>query len=377
MSMKTAVLVNQSTGYLTVDICNAFAKKYDKVILLAGRVGIFSRKLSEKVEVVSITSYDKSSIIKRLKTWIKGSFQIKKYLSTLNDPVDVLYFTNPPMSYLWADRMKHRFGIVEYDIYPDALRNVKCPSFIVKWWAQRNKDIFKKSVGIITLSDGMKDQLTQYIEPNKIKVIYNWGASEEAKKVNPQDNVFAKKYNLTDKFVVMYSGNIGYTHNVETVIDVAIRYRDNKNIVFLIIGEGGKKAALIKRANDEKLDNIIFSDYLPADDVKYSMSCANLGVVTLTEETARVSVPSKTYNLLSYSIPLLSIAPKESELGKIISEYGCGASFEKDNVEGIVQFINNCMTNKSAYAELCLNAKTTSSNFTFANADLYPLIFRK
>lgn len=373
--MKTAVLVNQSTGYLTVDICNAFAKKYDKVILLAGRVGTFSRKLSEKVEIVSITPYDKSSILKRLKTWIKGSFQIKKYLSTFEEPVDVLYFTNPPMSYLWADKMKHRFGIVEYDIYPDALRNVKCPAFIMKWWTKRNIEIFKKSVGIITLSDGMKDQLTQYTEPNKIKVIYNWGANEDAKKVNTQDNVFAKKYNLTDKFVVMYSGNIGYTHNVETLIDVAIRYRDNKYIVFLIIGEGGKKATLMKRANDEKLDNVIFSDYLSAEEVKYSMSCANLGVVTLTEQTAKVSVPSKTYNLLSYGIPLLSIAPKESELRKIIQENNCGASFENDNVEGIVSFIEECMANKSAYMELCLNAKITSSKFSYANADLYPNIF--
>lgn len=375
--MKSIVLVNQSTGYLTVDVCNAFAKNYDRVVLLAGRVGTFSRKLSDKVEVVSITPYDKSSIIRRLKTWIISSFQIKKYLSRLYEPVDVLYFTNPPMSYLWADKMKHRFGIVEYDIYPDALANVKCPSFITKWWAKRNIEIFRKSVGIATLSDGMKDQLKQYVDSDKIKVIYNWGGNEEAEKVDPQDNAFAKKYNLTDKFVVMYSGNIGYTHNVETIIDVAAKCKNNKNIVFLIIGEGGKKSALMKRANDEKLDNVIFSDYLPAEDVKYSMSCANLGVVTLTEETAKVSVPSKTYNLLSYGIPLLSIAPKESELGKIIKENKCGASFEKDNIVGIVNFIEECMSDKSAYDELSMHAKKASSRFSYANAELYPLIFKK
>lgn len=375
--MKTAVLVNQSTGYLTVDICNAFAKKYDKVILLAGRVGTFSRKLSEKVEIVSITPYDKSSILKRLKTWIKGSFQIKKYLSTFEDQVDVLYFTNPPMSYLWADKMKHRFGIVEYDIYPDALANVKCPSFITKWWTKRNREIFRKSVGIATLSDGMKNQLKQYADSDKIKVIYNWGGNEEAEKIDPQANAFAKKYNLTDKFVVMYSGNIGYTHNVETIIDVAIKCKNNKNIVFLIIGEGGKKSALMKRANDEKLDNVIFSDYLPAEDVKYSMSCAYLGVVTLTEETAKVSVPSKTYNLLSYGIPLLSIAPKKSELVKIIQENNCGASFEKDNIDGIVRFIEECMADKNMYDTLCRNAKMASQEFTYANADLYTQFFLK
>ncbi|MDE6338558.1 MAG: glycosyltransferase family 4 protein [Muribaculaceae bacterium] len=375
--MKTAVLVNQSTGYLTVDICNAFAKQYDKVVLLAGRIETFSRKLSDNIQIVYICPYDKSSIARRLKTWIKGSLKIKKYLSSLDESVDILYFTNPPMSYLWADKMKHRFGIVEYDIYPDALRNVKCPSVVMKWWAKRNREIFRKSVGIITLSNGMKEQLTKYVEAKKIKVIYNWGANEDRLKVNAEDNIFAKKFNLNDKFVVMYSGNIGYTHNVETIIDVAIKCKDNSNIIFLIIGEGGKKSTLMKKANDEKLDNVIFSDYLPVEDVKYSMSCANLGVVTLTDETAKVSVPSKTYNLLSYAIPLLSIAPKESELGKVIKEYKCGGSFEKDNVDGIVKFIEGCISDKSAYNELIVNAKIASSKFTYKNADSYPLIFKR
>lgn len=373
--MKTAVLVNQSTGYLTVDICNAFAERYDRVILLAGRVSTFSRKLSSKVEVVQICQYDKSSIVKRLKTWIKGSLQIKKYLKGLDDCVDVLYFTNPPMSYLWADKMKHRFGIVEYDIYPDALRNVKCPSLVINWWSKRNKKIFQKSAGLITLSDGMKDQLTQYCDADKITVVYNWGADNDIQKVSEGDNIFANKYNLSEKFVVMYSGNIGYTHNVETIIDVANKCKNNRDIVFLMIGEGGKKSALMKRVNDEKLDNVIFSDYLPAEDIKYSMSCANLGVVTLTEETAKVSVPSKTYNLISYGIPLLSISPKESELGKIINEYNCGASFEKDNLDGIVSFIEKCMTDKKSYVELQSNAKQASSKFDYTNAQLYPPIF--
>ena len=375
--MKTAVLVNQSTGYLTVDICNAFTKQYDKVILLAGKISTFSRKLSDKVEIIEICPYDKSSVVKRLKTWIKGSLQIKKYLLGLDESVDVLYFTNPPMSYLWADKMKHRFGIVEYDIYPDALRNVKCPSVIMKWWTKRNREIFRKSAGIITLSDGMKGQLTKYVEADKIKVIYNWGANLEIHKVKAEDNIFASKFNLNDKFVVMYSGNIGYTHNVETIIDVAIRCKDNRNIIFLIIGEGGKKPSLMKRANSEKLNNVIFSDYLPAEEVKYSMSCANLGVVTLTDETAKVSVPSKTYNLLSYGIPLLSIAPKESELGKIIKENNCGASFEKDNIEDIVKFLEECIADKSAYDELSENSKKAASKFTYKNADSYPLIFKR
>ncbi len=373
--MKSIVLVNQSTGYLTVDVCNAFAKKYDEVKIIAGRVSSYPRSLDPKIEVIPICKYNKSSIAKRLYSWIKGSLQIKKYLKNLDSSVDVLYFTNPPMSYLWADKMKNKFGIVEYDIYPDALRNVKCPSFIINWWSKRNKQIFKRASGIITLGEGMKEQLTKYCEPEIIKVIHNWGAQNNAQLVNEEDNVFVKKHNLKGKFIVLYSGNIGYTHNVESIIDMAEKLKGNNDIVFVIIGEGGKKETLIKMAKDKSLDNVLFSDYLPSEDVKYSMSCANLGVVTLTKETALVSVPSKTYNLLSYGIPLLNISTPDSELGKIITQTGCGESFEPDDIAGISKYINSCISNKTVYEKYRQSAKKAGKMFTSANADGYTTIF--
>ena len=217
--MKTAILVNQSTGYLTVDVCNAFSERYDRVILLAGSVSSYPHTLHPEIEVVSICKYDKSSVLKRVKTWVKGAIEIKKFLGSFKDDAEVLYFTNPPLSYLWADKMNYRFGIVEYDIYPDALLNVRCPKMIMRWWTKRNKKIFDKAVGIVTLSEGMKQQLTKYVSPERIKVIPNWGAEDRVEKVSDAENPFVKLHNLQNKFVVMYSGNVGYTHNVETVIN--------------------------------------------------------------------------------------------------------------------------------------------------------------
>lgn len=374
--MKIAVLVNQSTGYLTVDICNAFTKHYEKVILLAGKVETFSRQLSENVEVVEICQYDKSSILKRLSTWIRGSIQIKKFLSSLDEPVDVLYFTNPPMSYLWADKMKHRFGIVEYDIYPDALNNVKCPSFIKKWWTKRNREIFGKSVGIITLSDGMKDLLTQYVDTDKIKVIYNWAADEDVETVLPENNIFAERYALTNKFVVMYSGNIGFTHNVGILIELANSLRNYDDIRFLIIGEGGKKKDLEKLVEHLNLTNVIFSSYLPYSQIKYSFSCASIGLVSLAQGDGSVSVPSKTYNLLSYGLPILCVSSEDSELNKIITKYECGVSFNGFEKDKMKDFIIKCLQHRDYYAYLCEKSYMTSKNFTWKNANDYLEIFK-
>lgn len=374
--MKTAVIINQSTSYLTVDVCNAFMKSYDRVILLTGQVKEFCRKNDSRIEIIPICKYDRSSVIKRLKSWITGYFQIKKFLKNNSFKKDVLYFTNPPISYMLADKFTDRFAIVIYDLYPDVLRNIKCPKFFINRWAEKNNRIFNNASGLITLSEGMKLQISKYCKNKLINVIPNWSSSEIIEYVDDNVNPIIEKFNLGKKFVILYSGNIGYTHNVETIIEVANILKDDSKFAFLIIGDGGKKSALVDKSNQLGLKNVYFSDFLPADQLKYSLSCANIGVVTLTSETAQSSVPSKTYNLLAYGIPILNIAPKESELGNIIRENNCGSSYEASDIEGIKNFIIECQRNENLYGSLKNNATRTSSLFTYANAKQYLEVFK-
>ena len=152
----------------------------------------------------------------------------------------------------------------------------------------------------------MKRLLSKYVDENRVKVIYNWSSNSDLRPIAKSDNPFILEHHLQDKFVVMYSGNIGYTHNVELIIELAIRFKDDNSIHFVIIGNGGKKQDLLKQAEMNGLQNCTFLDWQPADRIKYSLAAADLSVVTLTEETALVSVPSKTYNILAIGSPLLS-----------------------------------------------------------------------
>lgn len=375
MHPGTLVIVNQSTGALTIDVCNAFVGKYKTIYLICGRVSEDSVPLHPSIKVLNIVPYQKGSIFKRIKTWGQGSLQMKRVLKNIEGPKDVLYFTNPPMSYLWADKMDDRFGIVEYDLYPDALSNIHCPKIIINWWANRNKAIFAKSCGIITLSDGMKRQVAQYCSPDIISVIPNWSTFGKPEFVAENENPFIKSLGLEGKFIVMYSGNIGYTHNVETLVGVAHEMKDDPRVVFLIIGEGGKKAALQEMADNLGLKNVIFHTYLPFDEIKYSMNTASLGVVTLTPETANVSVPSKTYNYLGYGLPILNIAPPNTEVGAILDKYECGASYRPDDIKGIAEFIRQCSQDFHYMSNLKTNTLTAGQDFTSANAKEYVKIF--
>ena len=122
--MKKVVLINQSTGYLMVDIVNAYASKYDRVSLMAGSIKVTERSLKDEVEVDKIIAYNRDSSLKRIFTWCWGTIQIFFKLLFNYRGYEIVYVTNPPMCYLLPLLLRHPFSVIVYDIYPDALRNI-------------------------------------------------------------------------------------------------------------------------------------------------------------------------------------------------------------------------------------------------------------
>jgi len=371
--MKKVVLVNQSTGYLMIDIVNAYAEEYDEVVLLAGSIKVTERQLNEKVKVKKIVAYNRNSSIKRLLTWGWGSLQIFNRLLFKYRKYEVVYVTNPPMAYLSSLLLKNPFSIIVYDTYPDALSNIgiKKTNWIYKKWTKWNEKLFAKAKKIVTLSDGMADRLSNYVDRSKITVVPNWASKESFKPIDKKENPFVKEHGLEDKFIVLYSGNMGFTHNVGTLVEVANRLKENKQVHFMLVGDGKKKPELQQMVKVYGLNNCTFLDWQPADKLQYSLASADLGVITLNDETALVSVPSKTYNLLAVGAPLLCIAPKESEIANMVAQNGNGACFLPEQNEGIAEFIEGLASDEVKRKEMVANSLNASKKYTYANAKLY------
>lgn len=371
--MKRVVLVNQSTGYLMIDIANAYAEVYDEVVLLAGSIKVTERTLNEKIKLKHIVAYDRSSSIKRLLTWGLASLQIFNRFLLKYRKYEVVYVTNPPMAYLSSLVLKNPFSIIVYDTYPDALKNVGIGegNIIYKWWSRWNRQLFTKAQKIVTLSDGMADCLANYVEREKISVVPNWASKSTFGPVAKLENPFVKEHGLENKFTVMYSGNMGFTHNVETIVEVAKKLADDERIHFMLIGDGKKKPELQEMCCNYGVKNCTFLDWQPADMLQYSLSSADLGVITLNDETAKVSVPSKTYNLLAVGAPLLCIVPAESELASIVAKYKNGACFQPNQIDEIADFIQELASNKEKKETMVNRSLAASKNYTYDNAKMY------
>jgi hypothetical protein len=214
----------------------------------------------------------------------------------------------------------------------------------------------------------MADLLAKYVAKEKITIQPIWSIFQENKRVLKSENPFIKAHGLENKFIVQYSGNIGLTHKVELLVTLAEKMQDQPNILFQIIGRGPRKKALESLVQEKELENCQFLPFQSDAMFPFSLSAADLGVVILDELTSKGSVPSKSYNLMSYGIPSLYISAPDSELHCYTSKFKHGKCFSEQELDKAEAFILELVADKDMYRAYSENSVKAAQNFKRENA---------
>lgn len=375
---KSVLLANQSTGYLMVDIVNAYVRsgKYDSVELFAGEINIRPSVPDSSVHVIKTVKYDKSSTLKRLLTWVGAFVHLLWVVWRRSKHCHLVLVSNPPLNVFVPLFTRKKYSFIVYDLYPDSLFSqgfLKRNSFLGRWWMTKNKQIFAKADCVFTLSEDMKKAVAQYVAEDKIKIVYNWAHNEHMRPIDKKENVFLADLKLQDKFIVLYSGNMGMTHDVDMLVDVADRLKENKTIHFLFIGEGAKKPIVEAKVARYRLENCSVLPYQPLEVLPYSMGAADLAVVTTDAKQSGLSVPSKTYTYLATGAALLCLAEENTELARLTRERRIGRCFVSQDLDGIAGYILQMVSDRRLLQEYKDNSRKASLRYTPENAQKYVL----
>lgn len=374
MSNKRKILVlNQASNYLTVGFCNSFVDKVNEVVLVTGGVHVQGESLKAEVGIHYINRWQESHGVKKAFSYLLAMFQMWWLCLTRFRNHEVFFVSVPPMAYLLNLVLPNKFSMVIWDVYPDVFKitGMKEDHLIYRFWSLLNKWSFQRAFKIFTISEKMAELVSQYVDEKKIIIQPIWSIFQQNEKVLKANNPFILKHSLENKFVVQYSGNIGLTHNVEVLIDLAFILKKNTNIVFQIIGRGPRKKHLENLVGQRNLPNCVFLPFQSDEMFPYSLSAADIGVVILDETTSKGSVPSKSYNLMSYGIPSLYIASNDSQLKVYTNQYEHGACFEKSELLSAAGFIENLLNNKEVYSTMARKAEIASLDFRRTNADVF------
>lgn len=367
------IIVNQNSGYLTVDVANRMVEKYENVVIFTGHIRFSERLLDHRIEIHNTVKYNRKSLFERIYSWLISTIHLLLLLATKYRKFDILYYSNPPISYWCSLLLKNKFSVVIFDAYPDFLKilGIRESNPIYKFWAAINKIVFKKASKIITLTESMKGQLVKYIEADKIEVISVWPSSEKLRPIPKEQNPFVKEHLIEDYFVVLYSGNIGLGQNVDVLLDVASLLKTETILKFLIIGEGSRKRLLQERQARENLDNVVFLTWQEPEILQFSLCSGDISVITLDSGASELSIPSKTFNYLAVGSPILCIAPDESELSMLVRNNNVGVSFEKQEISKIATFIKNAIVEKEKMDKFRQNSYNLSKKYSFQLSKKY------
>mgnify|MGYP006084062441 FL=1 len=369
---KSIVFVNQSSGYLMIDIINAHAPYYDELVLLTGFFNPRGTPLNPKVKIKYLKSYKRSGNLVKFYSWFIFHLQSLLYIFFKYRKSKLYLVSNPPINVFTFKITKREYAYLIYDLYPQVLvKNnlISTSSWLYNYWMRLNKKMFNNAKHIFTLSDGMKENLKYISRHEQLKVVPVWTNTTFFKDIPRAENIFLKTNHLEGKFIVGYSGNLGKTHPVEKIIEIAEYLKNTQDIQFLIIGDGEKKLMLEKIQAQKKLPNLKILDFQATKLFPHVLAAMDIGVVTLEINATDLSVPSKTFDLMSAGKPILSIASNNSELAAIIATNHIGQNFDENtSIEQMAAYILKLKSNFDLYGEISENSKRNSFNFTQENA---------
>ena len=372
-SSRRLVILNQAANYLTVGFANAFNRRFDSVTLITGSVHVQREKLDSDIEVCKINRWHERPAWQKVGSYLIALLRMWWLLMTRYRNHEVLFVSVPPMGYLLNLILPHRFSMVIWDIYPDILKiNGMTESHpVYRIWAGLNRKSFRKAYRLFTISEVMADALTKYVDRECLKVQPIWSIFQENSRIPRERNQFLETQDTGGRFIVQYSGNIGLTHNVDLLVDIAERLQEREDMLVQIIGRGPREPYIRQLVAERKLENVQMLPFQSDEMFPHSLSAADLGVVMLDERVGRGSVPSKAYNLMSFGIPALYVAGADSQLARYADEFSHARCFQGDQVDEIAHWIEELASNPGKLNEMGQRAGKAAKGFRRDNADRF------
>lgn len=363
----------EATGQLLTELCEGLATDF-QVEVLAGQPNSVNplapanwRQLETyggvRIQRLRHTRFPKGRIWARLINYLTFSMAVCRTLQRWPKPDVVVFETDPFLLALEAHRLQQRTGcrLVGYlqDIHPDvgiALGKIR-NSYAVRRLRNTLFAVYRKCDRVVVLSEDMRQLLAEGgVCPGRIAVIPNWA---DTQKIVPTDSTsrFRTQHGLTDKFLVMYSGNLGLTQRLSDFVSAAALLVDDARIHFAFVGRGSLEAQLRSEVAARRLANISFFDYQPREELADSLSAADLHLVPLAADLAKCLMPSKLYGILAAGRPCLTNAPAGSELHRVIAENRVGFAVPCGSIDQLATAIRQAAADPAALREMNVRAR--------------------
>jgi len=294
----------------------------------------------DKVTVVPIkldSEFAKWQLLKRFLQERAYGVRVAAVMATLRP--DVIISGNTPIEIQAAIQKMCRHSRIPFlfwleDIYSIGVKSVlsKMPligDLIAARYALLERKVARQSDGIVAISNDFRDLAVNWgVDPRRIAVIENWGAMR-ADPPPPKDNDWAVRHGLLGKHVLLYSGALGFKHNPQLFLDLAMEFREEEDVRVVVISEGYGAEWLSSRSRE--YPQLILLPFQSAEDFRKALASADVLVAVLEPKAAMYSVPSKVLAYMTAGRPILAAIPSDNLAARTINAAAAGLTVDPQN----------------------------------------------
>ncbi len=360
MAMKAEqagwVAVNQSLAPKYLDLLQGLARVHGSCTLLTGTRCPSARPL---LRVVEGPPYKGVSIRARAWSWLRFSAFVTRRLLVGRRPRLVFAASNPPflapICWLVSRLRRVPYVLLVWDIYPDHVVQQGWMSGrnpLVRLWRRANRLALRRAGAVVTIGGRMAATLKRQAGDIRIDVIPNWADTEAIRPLAKVDNEFARQHGQTGKVTVLYSGNIGRTHNAAVLADAAALLGGLAGVHFLVIGEGLGLDDLRRRAAELRVANLSLLPLQPWERMPLSLATGDIAVVLQGAGTEHLSVPSKAYTLMAAGCAIVACTAADSDLAELVDRHNIGMVVPAGDAAALAAAIRRLATDPALLAAM-------------------------
>jgi glycosyltransferase involved in cell wall biosynthesis len=373
-----------ATGQLLTELAQDLVSRHGwAVSVVAGRALHASREAGESLRLINVekhagvrilrangTAFNRRRFAGRAANYLTY-FASAMAAATRIGPQDVVVsLTDPPIlglaALMAARRAGARFVFLCEDIFPEvaALLEDFHNTTVNRTLDQINRYLLREADAVVALGERMKRRLVEEkgAAPGRVHVIHNW-ADCEAITPGPKDNRFARAHGLADRFVLMHSGNVGLSQNLDLLVEAAARLRSRERLVIAVVGDGARRQTLEDQASRRGLSNIRFFPYQPKELLHESFASADAFLVSLKPGLEGYIVPSKLYGILASGRPFVAAVDPSCEAAAIAREHQCGTVAVPGDVDALVAAIAMLYDDPASARAMGENARRASLRY--------------
>jgi colanic acid biosynthesis glycosyl transferase WcaI len=218
--------------------------------------------------------------------------------------------------------------------------------------------VLNKASIVSTISEPMKQRLEAKTGKNNSVVITpNW-ADPEIASAGLDGNTFRRDNGLPDdKYIVMYSGNLGEKQGVDILLEVSALLRGNPDIHLVVIGDGVAKEALVSKVEKMQTGNIMFLPVQARDKLPAMLHAADVHLVIQKHEVFTGVLPSKLTNIFASGRPSVITASAGTDLEALVTSKHMGLAVEPENAVALADAVCRLAANKELASEMGKNAR--------------------